>query len=149
MSGRLVASPISVIESDEVFEARIAWPGVTASSSREDGLLDLHPLGHGLDDEVDVAEVLVGGGAGDPPDDLARPAPSACSSVSLLLLDEPASWPCGDVARLLEAGVDELLLDVLEHDGDVGGGDRLGDLAAHGAGADDGGLEHEHGAGRL
>ena len=37
-------------------------------------------------------------------------------------------------------------LDVLEHDGDAGGGDGLGDLAAHGAGADDGGLEHEHGA---
>ena len=28
-----------------------------------------------------------------------------------------------------------------------GGGDRLGDLAAHGAGADDGGLEDEHGSG--
>jgi hypothetical protein len=28
-----VASPISVMDSDEVLDARIAWPGVTASSS--------------------------------------------------------------------------------------------------------------------
>jgi hypothetical protein len=33
LSGRSVASPISVIDSDEVFVARMAWPGVTASSS--------------------------------------------------------------------------------------------------------------------
>ena len=33
MSGRLVASPISVIDSDDVFDARIACPGVTASRS--------------------------------------------------------------------------------------------------------------------
>ena len=36
----------------------------------EDGLLDLHALGHRLDDEVDIAEALVAGGAGDAPDDL-------------------------------------------------------------------------------
>ena len=112
----------------------------------EDGLLDLHPLGHGLDDEVDVAEALVGRrargcGRGSP-----RPAASACSSVSLPFLTRRPTWPCGDVARLVEAGVDELLLDVLEDDGDAGGGDGLGDLAAHRPGADDGGLEHEHGA---
>ena len=33
LAARSVASPISVIESEEVFEARIAWPGVTWSSS--------------------------------------------------------------------------------------------------------------------
>src|SRR3954465_4032584 len=33
LSPRLVASPISVIDSEDVFEARIAWPGVTWSSS--------------------------------------------------------------------------------------------------------------------
>ena len=33
LSGRWVASPISVIDRPEVLEARIAWPGVTASSS--------------------------------------------------------------------------------------------------------------------
>ena len=49
-----------VIDSDEVFEARIAWPGVTRVELGEDRLLDLHPLGHGLDDEVDVAEAVVG-----------------------------------------------------------------------------------------
>src|SRR3954462_9125305 len=33
LSDRPVDSPISVIDSDDVFEARIAWPGVTSSSS--------------------------------------------------------------------------------------------------------------------
>ena len=33
LSGRSVISPISVIESPEVLEARIAWPGVAASRS--------------------------------------------------------------------------------------------------------------------
>ena len=47
-------------------------------------------------------------------------------------------------ARLLEPLVHEPLVDVLEHDRQVGGGERLGDLAAHRAGADDGGLEYEH-----
>ena len=32
-SGRVVAPPISEIEREEVFEARMQWPGVTASSS--------------------------------------------------------------------------------------------------------------------
>ena len=59
-----------MIDSDEVFEARIAWPGRDGVELGEDGLLDLHALGHGLDDEVDVAEALVGGRAVDAPDDL-------------------------------------------------------------------------------
>ena len=33
LSGRCVASAISVIERPEVLDARTAWPGVTASSS--------------------------------------------------------------------------------------------------------------------
>ena len=33
LSGRRVISPISVIESPKVLEARIAWPGVAASRS--------------------------------------------------------------------------------------------------------------------
>jgi hypothetical protein len=33
LSGRLVPSPISVIDSAEVFDEMIAWPGVTSSSS--------------------------------------------------------------------------------------------------------------------
>jgi hypothetical protein len=40
--------------------------------------------------------------------------------------------------------IDELLLDVLEYDGDVSGRDRLSDLAAHRARADNRGLEYEH-----
>ena len=39
LSGRLVASPISVIERPEVLEARIAWPGVAASSSAKTACL--------------------------------------------------------------------------------------------------------------
>ena len=64
----------------------------------------------------------------------------------LLLGDELVELALGHLAGLLEPGVDELLLDVLDHDGDVGGGDRLGDLAAHRAAAEDGGLEDEHSA---
>ena len=63
----------------------------------------------------------------------------------LLLLDQAAELALGDLAGLLQALVDELLVDVLEHDGDVGGRDHLRDLAPHRAGADDGGFEHEHG----
>ena len=62
----------------------------------------------------------------------------------LLLLDEAAELALRDLAGLLEALVDELLLDVLQHHVDAGGGNHLGDLAAHRAGADDGGFENEH-----
>ena len=79
-------------------------------------------------------------------------SPSVCSICAgallggdLLLLDELADLALGDLAGLLEAGVDELLIDVLEDDGDVGGGDDLGDLPAHDPCADDRGFEDEHG----
>ena len=39
LSGRLVMSPISVIESPDVLEARIAWPGVAASRSAKTSCL--------------------------------------------------------------------------------------------------------------
>jgi hypothetical protein len=58
----------------------------------------------------------------------------------LLLLDQAGELALGDGAGFLQRGIDELLLDVLDDDGDVGGGDRLCDLAPHGAAADDGGL---------
>ena len=74
-SGRSVASPISVIDSEEVFEARIAWPGVRGVELGEHALLDLHSLRHRLDHEVDLAEALVGGRAVDAPEDLRRSAP--------------------------------------------------------------------------
>src|SRR3954451_9535930 len=38
-SGRSVTSPISVIDSDDVFDARIAWPGVASSSSAKTACL--------------------------------------------------------------------------------------------------------------
>ena len=109
----------------------------------EDRLLDLHPLRHRLDDEVDVAELLVGRGAGDQAHHLGE-AGVGLLLGQLLLLDQAGELALGDGARLLDRGVDELLVDVLDDDGDVGGGDRLRDLTAHGAAADDGGLGNEH-----
>jgi hypothetical protein len=50
-----------------------------------------------------------------------------------------------DRSGLLQAQLHESLLDVLEDDWNVGVGDRLRDLAAHRAGAYNGGFEDEHG----
>ena len=112
----------------------------------EDGLLDLHLLRHRLDHEVDVGEVLVGGRADDPAEHLVE-AGVGLLLGHLFLFDQPGEFALGDRARFLDRGIDELLVDVLDDDGDVGGGDRLRDLAAHGAAADDGGLGNEHVAG--
>ena len=84
----------------------------------EDGLLDLHPLGDRLDHEVDVAEAFVLGRPLDPAEDLLELSVGLLLG-DLLLLDEPAELALGDLARLLETVVDELLVDVLEHDGDA------------------------------
>ena len=70
---------------------------------------------------------------------------SACSWVSFSFLTSLADLALGDLACLLEALVDEFLFDVLEQDGDVGGGDDLGDLSAHHPGAHDSCFEDEHG----
>ena len=129
-----------MIESDEVLEARIAWPGVACVELAEDRLLDRHLLRHRLDHEVDVAEALVGGGAGDLAHHLGQ-AGVGLLLGELLLLDQAAELALGHRPRLLQRGIDELLVDVFDDDGDVGGGDRLRDLAPHGAAADDGGLE--------
>ncbi len=110
---------------------------------REDGLLDRHPLGDRLDHEVDVAEALVLRRARDPPDDLLE-LPVGLLLVDLLLADEAPELRLGHLASLLEALVDELLVDVLQHDGNLGGRDHLGDLPSHRAGAYDGGFEYEH-----
>ena len=61
-----------------------------------------------------------------------------------LLLHLSGQLALGDGAGLLQRGVDEFLVDVLDHDRDVGGGDRLGDLPTHRAPTDDGGLAYEH-----
>ncbi len=103
---------------------------------REHGLLYVHALGHGLDYDVDVAEGVVGGGAGDQaefPLDLGR--------VELARIH--ASLP--QRAGLVQALVDEPLIDVLEHDGDVGVGDHVRDLTTHRPSADHGSFEDEHG----
>ena len=109
----------------------------------EHGLLDLHPLGHGLDHEIDVAEMLIRGRALDPSQDLLD-LRRALLGGDALLLYELGDLALGDFARLIETRLHEVLVDVLEHDRESGGGDRLGDLATHGARSDDGGLEHEH-----
>jgi hypothetical protein len=106
-------------------------------------VLDLHLLGNRLDHEVDVAEVVVVGGPVDPPGDLLELTVGVVLG-DLLLLDEPAELVLGHLVGLLQPLVHELLLHVLQDDGDVGGRDHLGDLPAHGAGAHDGGLEHVH-----
>ena len=109
----------------------------------EDGLLDLHALGHRLDHEVDVAEAGIRRGAGDAPHDLLRLRLGILGGEPAAL-DEFCDLSLGDVARLLHARLYELVVDVLERHGDAGRGDRLGDLAAHRSRAYDGGLEHEH-----
>ena len=134
-----------MIESEEVLLLITAWPGVTCVELGEDGLLDLHPLGGGLDHEVDVAEGRVVGRALDPAHDLGE-AGVGLLLGQLLLRDELVELALGDLVGLLEAVVDELLVDVLEDDVDVGGGDRLGDLASHRSGTDDCSLEDEHSA---
>ncbi len=109
----------------------------------EHALLDIHPLGYGLDDEVDVSEALVGGRAVDPAEDLLD------LGVGLLggdpaFLGQLADLTHGDVPGLRQTCLDERLVDVLEHHGDARCGDRLGDLSTHRPGAHDGGSEHEH-----
>ncbi len=112
----------------------------------EHRLLDLHPLRHGLDHEVNVAEGSIRGGALDPAKDLLDLS-GALLGRDALLLDQLADLPLGHFARLVQARLHEILVDVLEDDREAGRGDRLGDLPAHGARPDDGGLEHEHQAG--
>ncbi len=109
----------------------------------EHRLLDLDPLGNGLDHEVDVAEAVVARRAGDPADDLLR---LRCGLLGRqpLPFDEPRELALGDLARMGQAGVDQRLVDVLEHDGQPGGGDGLGDLATHRPRPHDGDLEDEH-----
>src|SRR4051812_9390066 len=109
----------------------------------EHRLLDLHPLRNRLHHEVHVAEALVLGGALDAAEDLLLLRVGLILR-DLLLLDQAAKLGLGDLLGLLEALVDELLLHVLEHDVEACGGDDLGDLPAHGAGAHDGGVEYEH-----
>ena len=110
---------------------------------REHRLLDLHPLGHRLDHEVHVTEALVLGGARDQAEDL-LPAPIGLLGVDLLLFHQAGKLALGHLARLRQARVDELLLDVLHHHRHVRRGDHLGDLTAHRPGAEHRGLEYEH-----
>ena len=138
-----MASAISVIDSDEVFEARIACPGVTSSSSANTVCLISIRSGTASitkstspKPSYSVAPVM-------------RPRISSALRVGVLLADlllgdERAELAFGHLPGLLEARVDELLLHVLQDHGYAGGGDDLGDLAAHRAGPHDGGFEHEH-----
>ncbi len=108
----------------------------------EHRVLDLHAVGDGLDHEVDVAEAVVGGGAGDQRErglDLGV----ALAGGELLLGDELGDLALGHLAGRRQPRLEARVVDVLEHDGDAGGGDDLGDLPAP---AHDGGFEDEHAA---
>jgi hypothetical protein len=119
LSGRWVASPISVIDSDEVFEARDRVARRRGVEFGEHRLLDLHPLGHGLDHEVDFAEPVVVERAVDAAHDLLELAVGVVLG-DLLLRDQAGELPLGHVAGLGQARVHELLLDVLEDDWNAG-----------------------------
>ena len=69
---------------------------------------------------------------------------SACSALILPFSASLPTWPAGHVRGLVQARLDERLVDVLQHHGDARRGDCLGDLATHRSCADDSGLEHEH-----
>ena len=103
----------------------------------EHGLLDRHALGHSLDHEVDVAERRVIGRPRDQPQ-----PPLELGRLELAGVDPALPQRPG----LLQPEVNELLIDVLEDDRNVGVGDRLSDFTTHRAGADHGGFEDEHGA---
>src|SRR4051812_39820325 len=118
-------------------------PGRDFVQLSEHRLLDAHALRHRLDHEVDVAEALVLGGAVDTAEELGGLLVRLLLG-DLLLLDQAGELALGDLLRLLEALVDELLVDVLEDDIHIRGGEHLGDLSAHGASADHGGFEYEH-----
>src|SRR6185437_2241259 len=109
----------------------------------EHALLDVHALGHRLDHEVDVAEGLIRGRAVDAVEDLLSLGVGLLGG-DLAALGEFADLPARDVRGLLQPGLHERLVDVLEHHGDARGGDRLGDLPAHGSSADDRCLRYEH-----
>src|SRR5215216_1212656 len=94
---------------------------------REDGLLDLHTLGHGLDDEIDASEIVVIRRPGYAAERLLELAIGVLLA-DLLLRDEAPKLALRDLSRLLETLVDELLLHVLHEDRDAGRPDDLGDL---------------------
>ena len=58
LDGRLVATEISVTDSDDVFVARIVSGRQILSAGGEDLLLEVESLRHRLDHHVDVGEVL-------------------------------------------------------------------------------------------
>src|SRR4051794_27392410 len=123
-------------------EDRVA--GCRGIEVAEDLLLDVHPLRDGLDHEVDVAQLVVGGRSGDPPEDLADLLVGLVLG-DLLLLDLRSGLDLRDLFGLREALVDELLVDVLEDDWDARRADDLGDFSAHRPSTDDGGFGYEHG----
>src|SRR4051794_12179973 len=112
---------------------------------REHGVLDLHLLRHGLDDEVDVAELGVVGRTGDQLQRAVRLG-GRILLRELPLLHQLRDLALSDLARLFQSRVDELGVDVLEHHRDPRRRDDLGDLAAHHPRADDSCFEHEHAA---
>ena len=93
----------------------------------QDGLLQVHTLHGGLDDEVAVGQRREVGAAGD------QRAKGGGLRVLQLALGHARSEGIVDV---LEGAVDDGLLDVAEVHGDASTGQREGDLRTHHAGAD-------------
>ena len=143
LSGRVVASPISVIDSADVLEEMIAWPGVTSSISEKTACLISIRSGTASMTKSTSPKPSYSVVPGDAAEDLGGLGIGLLLG-DLLLLDQPGELSLRDLLGLLQAGVDEFLLDVLQDDVDAGGGDDLGDLASHRPGADDGRLEYEH-----
>ena len=102
----------------------------------EDGLLELHALGHRLDHEIDAAEALIAGRGldqGEPALDL--------GGIDLARLHPP----CPDRAGLRHPRIDAPPVDVRQDHRHARIGDRVGDAGSHRARPDDGCSEDGHG----
>ena len=95
-SARLVVAAISVIDSDEVLEAKIACGGAGGVEGLEDLALGVEVLDHHLDHEVAVAEVLERRSCPS-----SRPRTSALRSAVTLPFSTPLARKRLDLAQAL------------------------------------------------
>ena len=120
------AAPSAVIEMLEVFETSSAESESTGAARGEDGALGFEGLDHGFDQHLGVRCVF------EPRrgvDQAERPLARAGFDAPLLL--EPGQRPLHRAAGAIELR----LGNVDQYDLDARGGERLGDPAAHRAGA--------------
>ena len=118
----------SVIESDDVFDARTTSGRHTLSSSRENARLELEVLGNGFDDEIGVGEIGHRRGGGDPRE----------QGVGVLLGElAPADGPRRGGVEVGEAAGDGVVVDLGGDDVQAVAGEHLDDARAHRAQTDD------------